>query len=60
MKLALYGALTVCGFFMAYAFAEDPELMREAAGMTIGVVMMYVGALGLRRIGGDLIDDIKK
>jgi len=60
MKLAFYGVLTVCGFFLAYSFAEDPALMREAAGMTIGVVMMYIGALGLRRIGGELIDDAKK
>lgn len=56
MKLAFYGLLTVCGFFMAYAFAEDPACMREAAGMTIGVVLMYIGAIGLRRVGGELID----
>lgn len=56
MKLAFYGALTVCGFLMAYGFAEDPAIFREVAGMTVGLILMYIGAMGLRRIGGDWID----
>ena len=57
MKAAFYVALTICGFFLGYAFAEDPDLMREAIGMTIGAVMIFAGAFGLRRIGGELIDE---
>ena len=59
MKAALYMMLTVCGFILAYAYAEEPSLMREAIGMSIGALMLCAGAFGLRGIaeGGDRITD---
>ena len=53
MKGAFYGLITVCGFFLAYAFAEAPDIRTEVIGMTVGVVLLYVGAIGLRMRGGD-------
>jgi hypothetical protein len=53
MKALFYGMITLCGFFMAYAFAEAPSIRMEAIGMTAGILLMYVGAVGLRMIGGD-------